>query len=522
MATKPILIDELIVLDEDLFKILYCSSDAKIDLPGLPSPPQLPQLPQVPTPAVQQKGSFRTKVRDVFARRNSMSTDSVVLSPSDSERESSKSPGRSFQHRYSYSVRRSESSTPATTFNEIPCVSTEETHAIPEISLTGDPDLPPKWFALLPKHFVSSLIDLLTVHNVLALSQVDHCMNEFLKERENTFFPPERNAHILTPKLTWRHIFVSKYRKNMKSCNIVFCGASQTGTKSTLIRSMASSMARRLAKISGKPNSPPKPPPKKGKGKVKENILLHQHAPEELTDEEKIEQELQKLYSTSFLQSASFYYGLPNGNIVKLICYELGTEEYMIDAAAQQLRNSNAIIFGFDVTSAESFSYFDLLVPKIKQYVQSWCVLLMVANKCDLDINTWCSYGTNEKSELTKYTTKFGIEKVFFASARYGTGVDTFIDYLGSAVGIKREPPWISDHSVDECRQCSIEFRMLKRKHHCRYCGGVFCNECAIEKMEIREMNITKPVRVCKDCKELLEDQQTRRQKPLWALLDLS
>lgn len=262
----------------------------------------------------------------------------------------------------------------------------------------------------------------------------------------------------------------------------------------------------------------------KSKGKNKDKDLsMFQNLQDEETEEDRIQQELQKFYATSFLMSASFYYGLTNGSVVKLNCYELGTEDYMIDAAAQNLRNSNAIVFGFDVTSADTFSYFDFLVPKMRQIVQPWCVLLLVANKCDLDQNAWCSYATNEKSELSKFVSKNNIEKFFYLSARHGTGVDYFVDYLAYAVGVKRQPTWISDHSVDECKQCNIEFkRLVKRKHHCRHCGGVFCSECTNEKMEIREMNITKPVRVCGECKELLLEHKTRREQDLWSLLDLS
>lgn len=277
-------------------------------------------------------------------------------------------------------------------------------------------------------------------------------------------------AKLMTPTLTWRHIYTAKHRKNMKSCNIVFCGAPQTGTKSSLIRAMAGFLSRRLFEMhkdkGATESATSKSKNKKNKKDADKDLSIFRNIQDEETEEDRIQQELQKFYTTSFLMSASFYYGLANGNIVKLNCYELGTEEYMVEAATQQLRNSNAIVFGFDVTSSDSFSYFDYIVPKMKQIVQPWCVLLLVANKCDLDQSTWCSYGSNEKSELTKFASKFGIEKYFFTSARHGTGVDPFVDYLAYAVGVKREPIWMPDNSVDECKQCSMEFRLLKRKQY--------------------------------------------------------
>lgn len=54
--------------------------------------------------------------------------------------------------------------------------------------------LPSKWFARLPSHFVLSLLDLLSPANALVLSDVDRCMNDFIKEHEEKFFLPEKNS----------------------------------------------------------------------------------------------------------------------------------------------------------------------------------------------------------------------------------------------------------------------------------------------------------------------------------------
>ena len=37
---------------------------------------------------------------------------------------------------------------------------------------------------------------------------------------------------------------------------------------------------------------------------------------------------------------------------------------------------------------------------------------------------------------------------------------------------------WISDHMVLNCYCCKAQFTILKRKHHCRNCGNVFCYNC--------------------------------------------
>ena len=38
---------------------------------------------------------------------------------------------------------------------------------------------------------------------------------------------------------------------------------------------------------------------------------------------------------------------------------------------------------------------------------------------------------------------------------------------------------WIPDSRVNRCFGCNIGFNLLRRKHHCRYCGRIFCNTCS-------------------------------------------
>lgn len=38
---------------------------------------------------------------------------------------------------------------------------------------------------------------------------------------------------------------------------------------------------------------------------------------------------------------------------------------------------------------------------------------------------------------------------------------------------------WIPDIGVNNCLKCGTQFNFVKRRHHCRNCGGIFCNECS-------------------------------------------
>lgn len=98
---------------------------------------------------------------------------------------------------------------------------------------------------------------------------------------------------------------------------------------------------------------------------------------------------------------------------------------------------------------------------------------------------------------------------------------------------IEADPPkWLPDSAASACMLCNVRFHpIMCSRHHCRFCGGIFCNECSkgrsLLPIKFRSGN---PQRVCDVCCVRLEsvqsylmDQVSRAaQSPTYDLTDLS
>ncbi|PQQ08943.1 uncharacterized protein Pyn_16008 [Prunus yedoensis var. nudiflora] len=87
----------------------------------------------------------------------------------------------------------------------------------------------------------------------------------------------------------------------------------------------------------------------------------------------------------------------------------------------------------------------------------------------------------------------------------------TAFDYNAYKDVLEAEPPeWLPDSSTTVCMQCTFPFTALTRgRHHCRFCGGVFCRTCSkgrcLLPVKFRERN---PQRVCDACYDRLDPLQ--------------
>ncbi|KAL3617000.1 hypothetical protein CASFOL_039394 [Castilleja foliolosa] len=76
---------------------------------------------------------------------------------------------------------------------------------------------------------------------------------------------------------------------------------------------------------------------------------------------------------------------------------------------------------------------------------------------------------------------------------------------------LESDPPrWLPDSSASSCMLCGVRFHpIMCARHHCRFCGGIFCGECAKGRSLLPEkFRAGDPQRVCDVCCVRLESVQ--------------
>ena len=59
---------------------------------------------------------------------------------------------------------------------------------------------------------------------------------------------------------------------------------------------------------------------------------------------------------------------------------------------------------------------------------------------------------------------------------------------------------WKGDAESNACEHCGVSFTFFKRRHHCRHCGGIYCDECTSRRHILPNISQTEKQRVCIPC----------------------
>eukprot|EP00112_Aurelia_sp_Birch-Aquarium-sp1_P009890 Seg2142.3 transcript_id=Seg2142.3/GoldUCD/mRNA.D3Y31 product="Zinc finger FYVE domain-containing protein 21" protein_id=Seg2142.3/GoldUCD/D3Y31 len=88
---------------------------------------------------------------------------------------------------------------------------------------------------------------------------------------------------------------------------------------------------------------------------------------------------------------------------------------------------------------------------------------------------------------------------------------------------------WMKDEEVHICPLCRNKFTQIRRKHHCRQCGKVFCSKCCEQKVSLAQLGYDEPQRVCDSCAPVCDlifkarsPQFAKKQEAASSLADLT
>lgn len=91
-----------------------------------------------------------------------------------------------------------------------------------------------------------------------------------------------------------------------------------------------------------------------------------------------------------------------------------------------------------------------------------------------------------------------------YAEGRTLVSVLTRVSSLLAQRGIYSEAEfkqyWMPDSVSKECYECSYKFTALRRRHHCRICGQIFCSRCCHQQVPGKLMGYSGDLRACTYC----------------------
>lgn len=99
-------------------------------------------------------------------------------------------------------------------------------------------------------------------------------------------------------------------------------------------------------------------------------------------------------------------------------------------------------------------------------------------------------------------------EDLVDALVRHGLGTRDMKFLSARQDVVAKESRWKRDAEVNKCENCQKAFSFTRRRHHCRRCGGIFCDACTTKRRTLRNplteqgraTGSVDDCRVCDDC----------------------
>ncbi|QSL67031.1 hypothetical protein MERGE_001418 [Pneumocystis wakefieldiae] len=155
------------------------------------------------------------------------------------------------------------------------------------------------------------------------------------------------------------------------------------------------------------------------------------------------------------------------------LCVKNGGDHFLLEVSSREFMDNLVSLLKTNRASEHGSASREDLRRKILELIQAWASLF--EKKQHLEYV--CTVYEDLQSQGYKFPPKEPLNSTF---------IDSF------------SPPEWSNSSI--CMLCRTRFTFKNRKHHCRNCGGVFCQSCSSKSRPLLYMGIIEPARVCDNC----------------------
>jgi hypothetical protein len=126
-----------------------------------------------------------------------------------------------------------------------------------------------------------------------------------------------------------------------------------------------------------------------------------------------------------------------------------------------------------------------------------------------------CHGSNSADAGLAMGDSSLSADNLVDALIRHGLGTRAMQNTVARRVASEPQATWKLDAKVQACENCKKEFTTFtRRKHHCRRCGGIFCDDCTKQRRTVRDPLVengkmkgdVKDCRVCDRCAAIVTE----------------